>query len=137
MYLVDSNVWLERLLDQEKANEVGQFLDIIPADQLCLTDFAFHSIAVILCRLRKQSDLGRFVQDVFVDGAVGVLGLAPTETQAILTYMAESKLDFDDAYQYVVADKHDLTIVSFDSDFNRTARGKTTPAAIITRLKSE
>lgn len=137
MYLVDSNVWLERLLDQEKSNEVGQFLDIIPSDQLCLTDFAFHSIAVILCRLRKQSDLGRFVQDVFVDGAVDVLGLAPTETQAILTCMAESNFDFDDAYQYAIAEKHDLTIVSFDTDFDRTPRGRTTPAAIITRLKSE
>ncbi len=26
MYLVDTNVWLERLLDQEKSVEVGEFL---------------------------------------------------------------------------------------------------------------
>jgi len=137
MYLVDSNVWLERLLDQERANEVGQFLDIVPADQLQLTDFAFHSIAVILCRLRKQNDLTRFVQDVFADGAVAVRGLNPTETTEILAIMAAHSLDFDDAYQYGVAEKYDLTIVSFDSDFNRTPRGRTTPATIISRLKLE
>ena len=26
MYLVDTNIWLERLLDQEKSEEVGNFL---------------------------------------------------------------------------------------------------------------
>jgi len=25
MYLVDTNIWLERLLDQEKSEEVGEF----------------------------------------------------------------------------------------------------------------
>jgi len=29
-------------------------------------------------------------------------------------------LDFDDAYQYALAEKHDLIIVSFDSDFDKT-----------------
>ncbi len=34
MYLVDTNIWLERLLDQERSAEVGQFLSRIPADRL-------------------------------------------------------------------------------------------------------
>ncbi len=29
MHLVDTNVWLERLLDQERSEEVGRFLDQI------------------------------------------------------------------------------------------------------------
>jgi hypothetical protein len=28
MYLVDTNIWLERLLDQERSEEVGQFPDL-------------------------------------------------------------------------------------------------------------
>jgi hypothetical protein len=40
-------------------------------------------------------------------------------------------LDFDDAYQYVAAEKHDLTLVSFDADFDRTDRGRKTPADIL------
>ena len=44
MYLVDTNVWLERLMDQTKANEVRQFLDNIPSEHLFITDFSFHSI---------------------------------------------------------------------------------------------
>jgi hypothetical protein len=39
-------------------------------------------------------------------------------------------LDFDDAYQYSAAEKYNLTIVSFDSDFDRTPRGRKTPAEI-------
>ena len=40
MLLVDTNVWLERLLDQEKSDEVGRFLDAISSEQLFITDFA-------------------------------------------------------------------------------------------------
>ena len=36
-------------------------------------------------------------------------------------------LGFDDAYQYVAAERCGLTIVSFDRDFDRTERGRKTP----------
>ena len=39
-------------------------------------------------------------------------------------------LDFDYAYQYLAADKYSLTLVSFDSDFDRTERGRKTPADV-------
>jgi predicted nucleic acid-binding protein len=39
-------------------------------------------------------------------------------------------LDFDDAYQYLAAVKYNLTLVSFDSDFDRTERGRRTPAEV-------
>ena len=41
--------------------------------------------------------------------------------------MQRFNLDFDDAYQYVAAEKFNLEIVSFDSDFDRTERGRKTP----------
>lgn len=57
MYLLDTNIWLERLLGQPKANQVGQFLDLIPSDEIFITDFAFHSLCVILLRLKKRQAL--------------------------------------------------------------------------------
>lgn len=137
MYLIDTNVWLERLLDQERANEVGQFLDVISSDQLAITDFAFHSIAVILCRMGKQKDLARFVQDVFIDGDVQTIVIEPAETPILLNQMAGLNLDFDDAYQYAIAEQHDLTIVSFDKDFDTTPRGRVTPASVLASLNVE
>jgi len=46
-------------------------------------------------------------------------------------------LDFDDAYQYAVAEKYDLTIVSFDVDFDRTERGRKTPGEVLEGRGSE
>ncbi len=40
-------------------------------------------------------------------------------------------LDFDDAYQYAVAEKYNLQIISFDKDFDRTEKGRKEPAQII------
>ena len=47
MYLLDTNIWLERLLDQERTEEVGQVLTQLPSDEIAITDFSFHSIGVI------------------------------------------------------------------------------------------
>jgi predicted nucleic acid-binding protein len=57
MYLVDTNIWLERLLDQERSAEVARFLVLVPTDQLCMSDFSLHSIGVILHRLGRSSVL--------------------------------------------------------------------------------
>ncbi len=131
MYLVDTNVWLERLLDQTRSEEVGEFLDQTPSHHLFITDFAFHSIGVVLNRLGRIEALLRFVQDAFIDGAVGLIHLQPQDTQRLVDVIGEWNLDFDDAYQYVAAEKHALTLVSFDLDFDRTELGGKTPTAIM------
>jgi hypothetical protein len=46
MSLVNTNVWLERFLEQARAEEVGEFLDRIPSEQLGLTDFGGASLGV-------------------------------------------------------------------------------------------
>lgn len=131
MYLVDTNVWLERLLDQANSEEVGRFLDDVPSDELFITDFAFHSIAVALCRLGQVQGLSRFVQDAFTDGAVSLVHLGPEEIHIITAIMEKFKLDFDDAYQYAAAEKYNLTLISFDSDFDRTERRRKKPEEIV------
>jgi predicted nucleic acid-binding protein len=130
VYLVDTNVWLERLLDQTRANEVGHFLDRISSERLFITDFAFHSVGVVMVRLDRKDGLSRFVQDTLIDGAVSLIHLEPEDTQHLLRIIEQFGFDFDDAYQYSAAEKYNLTIVSFDSDFDRTPRGRKTPAEI-------
>jgi predicted nucleic acid-binding protein len=131
MYLVDTNVWLERLLDQAKSEEVGQFLARVPSDQILITDFSFHSIGVILNRLGRTEALLRFVQDAFVDGAVMLGALQPAEMQRLVTVIETLHLDFDDAYQYVAAERYSAILVSFDSDFDRTEQGRKTPGELL------
>jgi predicted nucleic acid-binding protein len=131
MFLVDTNVWLERLLNRERSEEVGRFLAEVPSSRLFLTDFTLHSLGVILTRLKKPEALLLFVRDLFIEGGMGLLGLRPQEMENVMTAMERYHLDFDDAYQYAVAEKHDLTIVSFDHDFDRTERGRKTPGEVL------
>lgn len=63
MVLVDTNIWLERLLDQVNSGEVAQFLDRTPPQQIFITDFAFHSIGVVMSRLDRAEDFLRFTRD--------------------------------------------------------------------------
>ena len=127
MYLVDTNVWLERLLDQERSWEVGRFLDRISSDQLFITDFSFHSIGIVLSRLKCVDAFLQFVRDAFIDGDVSIVCLGPEGMAKVVGAMQRFNLDFDDAYQYVVAERYGLTIVSFDADFDRTERGRKVP----------
>ena len=130
MYLVDTNVWLERLLNQDKSDQVGRFLNDVSPSDLFITDFAFHSICVILTRLARTDALLDFVQDVFIEGTVNVVSIKPSDTRALLEAIDKYSLDFDDSYQYVAAEQNGLTLVSFDNDFDRTNKGKKTPAEI-------
>jgi hypothetical protein len=68
MFLIDTNIWLERMLGQEQSQSVGEFLDRTPQELLCITDFSFHSIGVILTltRLKQPPALVQFVRDIFI-----------------------------------------------------------------------
>lgn len=131
MYLLDTNVWLERLLGQENSEDVGNLLNQTSSDQLFITDFSFHSICIILTRFNRSQTLIDFVQDLFVNGAVRLSTLDPEAMLLVVRVMDDFNLDFDDAYQYVAAEETNLVLVSFDSDFDKTTLGRKTPAEIL------
>ncbi|HEX2958142.1 MAG TPA: hypothetical protein VHO70_15015 [Chitinispirillaceae bacterium] len=41
-YLIGTNIWLELLLKQEKAEEVSTFLDKIATEEIAISGFALH-----------------------------------------------------------------------------------------------
>jgi len=131
MYLVDTNVWLERLLDQARSEEVGQFLGAIASDELLMSDFTLHSIGIILDRLGQRGTLPQFVDDLFVDGDLTLVSVPPQAMGRLVAQMDRYNLDFDDAYQYMAAEQAGAVIVSFDADFDRTDRGRRLPADVL------
>lgn len=131
MYLLDTNIWLERLLGQEQAKIVGDLLDQLPTEEICMTDFTMHSIGVICSRLKQGAVFAKFVQDVLIDGGVLVVSLPPAAMQRVEVVMNSYDLDFDDAYQYVAAEREQATVVSFDKDFDKTTRGRQTPGQVL------
>ena len=59
MYLVDTNIWLERPLDQARSEEAGNFLRRIPGDRLYLTGFTLHSTGIVLLKLGGKASAER------------------------------------------------------------------------------
>ena len=130
-YLVDTNVWLERLLDQEKSIIASKFFDIIQTDSIFVSDFSIHSIGVILSRLKKYDIFEKIINDLFINGRIELLSLVSSELLDVIENIQKFKLDFDDAYQFTVAQKYDLTIVTFDKDFNAKGIKKQAPEEIV------
>ncbi|MDK2890995.1 MAG: uncharacterized protein PWR21_1627 [Methanoculleus sp.] len=130
MYLLDTNIWLERLLDQGRSREVEKFLSAVPSERLFITDFSLHSIGVILGRLGCMPAFCSFITDLFIDGSVTVIALDPVQMRRLVRAMEVYRLDFDDAYQYTAAVEHGLALVSFDSDFEGTPGGRLSPGDV-------
>jgi predicted nucleic acid-binding protein len=134
MFLLDTNIWLEALLDQDKAAEVRLLLKAKDAGRFALTEFSLYSLGVILTRLKKDAAFLDFLSDTLEDSAVRVIRLDTADLKGVPSVCRKFGLDFDDAYQYVAASKYDLTPVSLDSDFDRTERGRRTPAEVTDTL---
>ena len=132
MDLLDTNIWLERLLNQSRSQEVGEYLSKTPTSEIAITDFAFHSIALALYRHARIPLLLQFIQDFLIDNPVNVLSMPVKGFPRVAEIITDIGLDYDDAYQYGVAERFALRIVSFDTDFDSTPLGRTTPAAILT-----
>ncbi|MEW6388490.1 MAG: PIN domain-containing protein [Thermodesulfobacteriota bacterium] len=126
MYLLDTNIILELLLDQEQADRVEQFLVRSSPASLHLTDFSLYSLGIILLRLKLYDAFLRALDDLLVTGDIRLIRLEVEDLSQVSDAARQFNLDFDDAYQYIAAEKHDLALLSFDRDFDRTARGRKT-----------
>lgn len=135
-FLLDTNIWLERLLEQAKSKEVKKFLDQIPLEQIFISDFTLHSIGVILFRLDRPNVLREFLEDVFQDGLVKVLSLNPLDQLDLIDLRGRLQLDFDDAYQFRVAEKFELTLVSLDKYFKKAKSRVYTPSQALEIYKN-
>ncbi|MBF0563915.1 MAG: type II toxin-antitoxin system VapC family toxin [Nitrospirae bacterium] len=130
MYLIDTNIFLEALLEQEDAIYVKSFFQSIALDQMFMTDLALHSIGIILFRLNKHEVLKFFIEDMISDG-IGVISIQTSELTEVIDISRRFNLDFDDAYQYAVAQLYNLRIVSFDKDFDKTDRKRVKPQDVV------
>jgi hypothetical protein len=131
MYLADTNLILEILLRQAKAEEVKRFLETSALEGLYLTEFSLYSLGIILLRHRMHNAFLQAVDDLLLTGGIRLVRLRLEDMQDIVHASQRFNLDFDDAYQYAAAEKYNLIIVSFDADFDRTERGRRTPTEVL------
>ncbi len=115
-HLIDTNVFLEILLDQEK-KEICKFHLNDKFGNLAVSDFSLHSIGVILFRNKRYELFNSFVNDVLPK--IEILSLRKIDYTQISSIVNQFNLDFDDAYQVAVAKMQNLTIVTMDKDFEK------------------
>ncbi|MGB9596177.1 MAG: type II toxin-antitoxin system VapC family toxin [Candidatus Poribacteria bacterium] len=129
-FLLDTNIFIEIILDQEHSSEAKELLSKIE-HEFFISDLSFHSIGFILFRRKLYDVFSEFSKDMIQIAGTVILSLSAEDIDGIVSSALKFNLDFDDAYQYFVAEKYDLTIVSFDYDFDRTYRGRKTPLELL------
>lgn len=115
-FLVDTNVFLEILLSQDKKEHCKMFLNN-NIGILNITDFSFHSIGVILFRYAKEDIFQKFIEDVMPN--IQLVSLPIKLYIEVINAKRNLNLDFDDAYQYSTAKYYELTVATMDKDFKK------------------
>ena len=127
MYLLDTNIFLEYILKRSRVQQVKDFFHRADLRALHVTDFSLHTLGVIYLRERKFSEFLTFIDEDIITSGIRVLSLEPEKYSGIADAAGRFHLDFDDAYQYAAAEQNNLSIISFDRDFDRTEKGRLEP----------
>ncbi len=116
--LIDTNIFLEILLNQEKKELCKDFLQE-NIDNLSISDFSLHSIGVILLRNKKEKTFSKFLKDILPK--ISILSLTKEKYIEILKFSKKYNLDFDDSYQACLSVDKNLEIITMDKDFKKIA----------------
>jgi predicted nucleic acid-binding protein len=95
MFLIDTNIFLEILLKQDKSKSCKAFLDN-NIGAIHLSDFTLHSIGVILFRLKEEQIFHDFISDTL--HKMDLLSLPKDKYTKIIETNEEIGIDFDDSY---------------------------------------
>ncbi len=128
MFLIDTNIFLELALDQEKAEDCASFLTAVSDGtvEAIVTHFTVHAVET---SIGKGNRLTEFLRNIESSHGLRVSDASISEEVSIAV-LAEKvgKLDFEDAVQYFVAKKSDSSaIVSFDRHFDGLDLPRVTP----------
>lgn len=132
MYLIDTNIFLEILLGREKKEECEHFLEEVESGniQAITTTFALHTIAIILEKLKTLEEYKKFLKILSNFEGLMAYSTTPEDEIEICNIARKFNLKFDDALHYWVAKSFDLTLVSFDKDFDKTDLKRVEPKDI-------
>ena len=139
MYLIDTNIFLEILLEQEKAEDCSLFLQKVRKGNIkaVVSTFSIHSISVILSSLGKFTELEEFLSDIEYFKGLSIFNTTITQEIEITKLAQKEKLDFDDALHFWIAKNFNLKIVSFDKHFDKLRIKKVEPSEIIQHKRND
>ncbi len=120
MYLLDTNIFLEILLEQEKSGECEILLKNIKNSKVLfyVSSFTLHSIEVAMIHEGKIELLSDFLRFILASKIIR-LDTNTNEELQILNFAKEFELDFDDAFQFYLCRRNNLKIISYDKHFDK------------------
>lgn len=133
MYLVDTNIFLEILLEQKRIKECEALFEKLQDGELraVVSSFTLHAIEVIMERTGHHNLLLEFLKDI--DSAKGLKRFDTTTLDELeaLRFGKTANLDFDDSIQYFICKTHTLKIISFDRHFDNKGIVRIEPKDIL------
>jgi len=84
-----------------------------------MSDFSLHNLGVIYLLEHKITEFFMFINEDIIASGIHVISLLPGDFSKIADAARDFQLDFDEVYQYAVAEHYGLSLVSFDRDFDR------------------
>jgi predicted nucleic acid-binding protein len=121
MLLVDTNIFLEVLLAQQRKDDCAAFLHrLVKAKEVgVVTDFSIHSIMVIMGNLGRLEELRIFLLSIIAYKGLKIYNTTINDEIKAAQIAQTKKLDIDDALQYTAAKALNVqAIVSLDKHFN-------------------
>ncbi|MBS7623057.1 type II toxin-antitoxin system VapC family toxin [Candidatus Bathyarchaeota archaeon] len=122
MYFIDANIFLELLLDEERADDCEVFLERVRNGSIegVTTDFIIDSIVLVMERWgKKPSELLLFLSSLLGYKSLQTHFLSLYERIEATKHMQSLNLDFDDSTTCQAMRSLRLDqIVSFDTDFD-------------------
>jgi predicted nucleic acid-binding protein len=120
VYLLDTNIFLEILLDQQKSEFCQKAIENLREDTPgWITSFSLHAIEAILWKYQRAKILEDFLEFVKNHPFLFCYATTVEEELEINRIAPRVGLDFDDALQYYVAKKKGCTLVTLDKDFEK------------------
>lgn len=132
MYLIDSNIFLEILLQQEKSEQCKKLLAKVAEGELktAVSKFTVHGIEGLLTE--DPESLDKFMRNIASLINLKIIDTTFEEEKQFLELSKSNNLDFDDALQYSVAKRENVeAIISFDTDFDSTDLKRVEPEELI------
>ena len=119
--LIDTNIFLEVFLNQDRADHCSNFLEKVDRGELSgfVTDFTIHGLAVVLERAGKGDSLAQVFTSLSAFQGSTVLHASLMEHAEIALFARQAGLDFDDSYQAYFAQRMNMPVISYDRHFDR------------------
>jgi predicted nucleic acid-binding protein len=134
---IDTSVFVEMMLAQERAKESKSLLEAIAEGKIAavVSHFTLHAIEAMIPSPQKLSE---FLKDVEHSKGLEVYDTTLSDERSVAILSGKIGLDFDDSIQFYVAKlTGSSAIVSFDRHFDSCGIARQEPSEILEVLNAK